>query len=136
MGQQHKGQDLGAGEEGQGPALGNETQKENETVSDKKDPSLQDVANFEQSAVKEWQNSLDAMDSCTFHGRYAESVANLKGLCKLQVEEHKKRLDAAIDKVKHPMATFGRPAEGIGAPQAGPIAAALAEVKKDKEAVA
>ena len=63
----------------------------------------QQAAEREELQVKEWSNVIDALESCTFHGRYAGEISRLIAISKHERKGAKARLDEAVDKIKHPV---------------------------------
>lgn len=71
-----------------------------------KEPTLEQQATQEEQNIKVSGRWLSALETCTFHGRYASDIADLIGFFKREQDASKKRLDALVAKLKMPMASF------------------------------
>ncbi len=76
--------------------------------------NLQAIAETEEKNVKGWARALEALETSTFHGRYAIEIANLMGMAKTELDGSRKRLDAVLEQIKHPAPEWNKkPAEGV-----------------------
>ena len=61
--------------------------------------------------MKQSSKWIEALQTCTFHGRHAEDVAAMIAFLRFQHDAAKRAVAEAMDKVKTPQPEFGKPAE-------------------------
>lgn len=82
-------------------------------MAEENEVPLQVQAQREEQNIKVSERWLDALGTCTFHGRYARDIADLVGYLKMEHDAGKKRLEAIVAKLKMPMATFESKKESV-----------------------
>ena len=76
-------------------------------MAEENEVPLQVQAQREEQNIKVSKRWLEALESSTFHGRYARDIADLVGYLNMEHDAGKKRLEAIVAKLKMPMAEFG-----------------------------
>ena len=72
----------------------------------------------EDSNVKGWKRSVEALETSTFHGRFAPEIATLVHMCRTEHEKAQRRLVAAQEQVSKPMGDWNKQAAGAAIPKA------------------
>ena len=75
-------------------------------MAEENEVPLQVQAQREEQNIKVSKRWLEALETSTFHGRYARDIADLVGYLNMEHDAGKKRLDAIVAKLKMPMDSF------------------------------
>lgn len=85
-------------------------------TTEQKGPTPEQLATGFEESMKNWKRASEALETCTFHGRYAREIAGLIEFSKVAFEKDKQNFEKALDQIKTPKPAWNKP-EAVGAAQ-------------------